>query len=133
MEEMKVKKQEKPVSKGDIFCFSGPLHLTAVDWNSFHHRRSVAASLVQGVYVLERDRQQNRQALQAHAPPWWDYFNFQMLRVLVDDVDSSILGAIYEFKSFTFNYKHSTQNAPKYVIAFRGTINKSNIRSRDLK
>ncbi|KAF9598270.1 hypothetical protein IFM89_026101, partial [Coptis chinensis] len=26
-----------------------------------HHRRSVAASLVQGVYVLERDRQENRQ------------------------------------------------------------------------
>ncbi|KAA8533602.1 hypothetical protein F0562_030964 [Nyssa sinensis] len=34
------------------------------------HRRSVAASLVQGVYILERDRQQKRQGPQALAPPW---------------------------------------------------------------
>ncbi|XVF10060.1 hypothetical protein REPUB_Repub07fG0151000 [Reevesia pubescens] len=78
MEEKKARKQEKLVSKREIFCHSGPLHLTAVDWKNFHHRRSVAASLVQGVYILERDRQQNRQALQALAPPWWDYFNFQL-------------------------------------------------------
>ncbi|KAF5960062.1 hypothetical protein HYC85_001271 [Camellia sinensis] len=55
-----------------------------------HHRRSVAASLVQGVYILERDRQQNRQGPQALAPPWWDFFHFQLIRVLVDDVDHSI-------------------------------------------
>ncbi|XVF50990.1 hypothetical protein PTKIN_Ptkin04bG0147500 [Pterospermum kingtungense] len=133
MEENKVSKQEKPASKREIFCLSGPLHLSAVDWSNFHHRKSIAASLVQGVYVLERDRQQNRQAPLAYATPWWDFFNFQMIRVLVDDVDSSIFGAIYEFKSFPFNYNHSAQNAPNYVIAFRGTINKSNTRSRDLK
>ncbi|XVF10061.1 hypothetical protein REPUB_Repub07fG0151000 [Reevesia pubescens] len=133
MEEKKARKQEKLVSKREIFCHSGPLHLTAVDWKNFHHRRSVAASLVQGVYILERDRQQNRQALQALAPPWWDYFNFQLVRVLVDDVDSSVFGAIYEFKSFTSKCNHSAQNAPNYVIAFRGTIKKSDTRSRDLK
>ncbi|KAF9607775.1 hypothetical protein IFM89_000122, partial [Coptis chinensis] len=32
-----------------------------------YHRRSVAASLVQGVYVLERDRQENRQGPHALA------------------------------------------------------------------
>ncbi|XP_022734171.1 GDSL esterase/lipase At4g10955-like [Durio zibethinus] len=128
-----MEEKEKPVSKREIFCLSGPLHLTAVDWNNFHDRRSVAASLVQGVYILERDRQQNRQKIQANAPPWWNFFNFQLIRLLVDDVDNSIFGAIYEFQSFTCKYNHSGQNAPNYVIAFRGTVNKSNTRSRDLK
>ncbi|MFS7981678.1 hypothetical protein Hanom_Chr10g00953801 [Helianthus anomalus] len=41
------------------------------------HRRSVAACLVQGVYILERDRQENRQALEALAPPWWKWNFFQ--------------------------------------------------------
>ncbi|KAF9609463.1 hypothetical protein IFM89_016462 [Coptis chinensis] len=36
-------------------------------WENAHHRRSVAASLVQGVYVLERDRQENRQGPHALA------------------------------------------------------------------
>ncbi|KAF9613655.1 hypothetical protein IFM89_009543 [Coptis chinensis] len=36
-------------------------------WENAHHRRSVAASLVQGVYVLERDRLENRQGPHALA------------------------------------------------------------------
>ncbi|OMP02223.1 putative triacylglycerol lipase [Corchorus olitorius] len=125
--------EESPASTRDIFRLSGPVHLTSVDWNNFHHRRSVAASLVQGVYVLERDRQQKRQGPLAEARPWWGFFNFQLIRILVDDVDSSIFGAIYGFKSFAFDYNHLAQNAPNYVIAFRGTITKSDSRSRDLK
>ncbi|KAE8733869.1 GDSL esterase/lipase [Hibiscus syriacus] len=133
MEENKVKRQEKPASERQVFCLSGPTHLTAVDWNNFNHRRSVAASLVQGVYILEHDRQQNRQDSQALAPPWWDSFDFQLIRPLVDDVDNSIFGAIYELKPFTSKCNYSAQNAPDYVIAFRGTINKSDTMSRDLK
>ncbi|KAE8722671.1 hypothetical protein F3Y22_tig00013773pilonHSYRG00009 [Hibiscus syriacus] len=64
--------------------------------NNFNHRRSVAASLVRGVYTLEYDRQQNRRA-------------------------------------FYFRVHHSVQNAPDYVIAIRGTINKPDTVSRDLK
>ncbi|KAF9621264.1 hypothetical protein IFM89_018481 [Coptis chinensis] len=46
----------------DLFCcFHGSLAENA------HHRRSVAASLVQGVYVLERDRLENRQGPHALA------------------------------------------------------------------
>ncbi|KAK9045153.1 hypothetical protein V6N11_059042 [Hibiscus sabdariffa] len=134
MEDMKQrKKEEKPTSSRQIFCLSGPLHLTSVDWNNFHDRRSVAASLVQGVYILERDRQENRTDPVAHAPPWWEFFNFQLVHILVDDVDNSIFGAIYEFKFSNFNHNHSAQKSPHYVVAFRGTINKSNTRSRDLK
>lgn len=121
------------VSEREIFSLSGPIHLTAVDWTNAHHRRSVAASLVQGVYTLERDRQQNRQGPQALAPAWWDFFHFQLKHRLIDDNDMSIFGAIYEFKFLASYYNNPTISAPKFVIAFRGTINKSDTRSQDLK
>ncbi|PPD79064.1 hypothetical protein GOBAR_DD24005 [Gossypium barbadense] len=94
----KQRKKEKPASSRQIFCLSGPLHLTSVDWDNFHDRRSVAASLVQGVYILERDRQENRKDPLAHAPAWWEFFNFQLFHILVDDVDNSIFGAIFQSK-----------------------------------
>ena len=98
-----------------------------------HHRRSVAASLVQGVYILERDRQLKRQGPQALASPWWEFFHFQLLRHLVDDVDSSIFAAIYEFKPPKSHYHNSVDESPRYVIAFRGTITKPESVSRDLQ
>ena len=58
----------------------------------------MAASLVQAVYVLERDRQLNRQSVEALAPSWWEFFHFELIRKLVDDADMSIFGAIFEFK-----------------------------------
>ncbi|KAI3927087.1 hypothetical protein MKW92_049065 [Papaver armeniacum] len=114
-------------SERDDFVRSGPLHLTTVDWGNVHHRRSIAACLVQGVYVLEHDRQEKRQAL---APPWWEFFDFQLLVTLVDDVDSSIFGAIYEFKLEANNY-HSAE-IPRHVIAFRGTMAERDSVSQDL-
>ena len=48
-------------------------------------------------------------------------FNFELKRKLIDDEDSSIYGAIYQIKPTYPNHKY----APKYVIAFRGTILKS--------
>ncbi|XP_059667227.1 GDSL esterase/lipase At4g10955-like [Cornus florida] len=120
-------------SPRENFSLSGPLHLTAVNWKDPNHRRSVAASLVQGVYILERDRQQKRQGPQALARPWWDFFHFQLVRVLVDNADLSIFGAIYEFK-FPASYCYGmAPNPPRFVIAFRGTIPKPDTRSQDLK
>ncbi|XP_021286838.1 GDSL esterase/lipase At4g10955-like [Herrania umbratica] len=116
-----------------IFSLSGPSHLTAIDWTNEHHRRSIAASLVQGVYVLERDRQENRQGPQACALPWWESFNFQLNHLLIDDVDQSIFGAIYEFINFSRRDYSAPQNAPHHVIAFRGTLNAPASISRDLK
>ncbi|XP_043716549.1 GDSL esterase/lipase At4g10955-like [Telopea speciosissima] len=121
-------------SDRDFFSFLGPLHLSTVDWNNEHHRRSVAASLVQGVYVLERDRQQNRKGLESLASPWWEFFHFQLVLQLRDDVDSSIFGSIYEFKPPACNCHHSIQEAPRYVIAFRGTvINPNSFTQEDLR
>ncbi|KAK4362943.1 hypothetical protein RND71_018184 [Anisodus tanguticus] len=123
-------------SEKEIFSLSGPLYLTAIDWRNTDHRRSVAASLVQGVYILERDRQQNRQFPNALAPPWWEFFHFHLIQVLVDNEDQSYFGAIYEYKfpNSHFHYKtinniqNRNQNPPKYVIAFRGTIAKKESR-----
>lgn len=98
-----------------------------------HHQRSVAACLVQGVYVLERDRQRNRQGPNALASPWWEFFNFQLIRHLVDNTDSSIFGAIYEYSPPSFGLNPVKHGVPKYVIAFRGTITKGGSLSQDLK
>ncbi|KAJ8446209.1 hypothetical protein Cgig2_015980 [Carnegiea gigantea] len=101
------------------------------------HRRSVAASLVQGVYILERDRQDKRYGHNALAPHWWQFFHFQCIQILVDQVDSSIFGAIFEYKPYTPNYlghpMAPQHGPPRYVIAFRGTITKPETRKRDFK
>lgn len=121
------------VSERDLFKVSGPGHLTPVNWGCPHHRRSVAASLVQGAYVLQRDRQLNRQGPEVRAPPWWEFFQFELIRKLEDDVDFSIFGAIYEFRPHITPPDSVPANAPRFVIAFRGTINKKGSFSRDLK
>ncbi|MFS7921073.1 hypothetical protein Hanom_Chr03g00232401 [Helianthus anomalus] len=90
-------------------------------------RRSVAACLVQGVYILERDRQENHQASEALAPPWWNFFQFDLHSQLIDDVDSCIFGAIYKSKH------PPSQHTPFYGIAFRGTLIKGNVFSHDLE
>ncbi|XP_062146756.1 GDSL esterase/lipase At4g10955-like [Alnus glutinosa] len=115
------------------FSLSGPFHLTSIDWGSENHRRSVAASLVQGVYILERDRQANRQGSHALAPPWWEFLHFRLLRPFVDDADCSIFGAIYEFNPPASHRNHSLDGSPRYVIAFRGTLLKRQSCSQDLK
>nr|GEY13710.1 GDSL esterase/lipase At4g10955-like [Tanacetum cinerariifolium] len=121
-------------SPRDVFDESGPLHLlTSFDWRNTFHRRSLAASLVQGVYVLERDRQRGSVGAEAHAPPWWERFNFQLNHVLVDDSDLSFFGAIYELKYAHPFFYQSEPRPPRYVIAFRGTIKESLTQSHDMK
>ncbi|MCL7045539.1 hypothetical protein MKW94_001701 [Papaver nudicaule] len=108
------------------FNHSGLLSLRTVNWQSEQNRRSILASLVKGVYVLENDRQHKRQACQALAPAWWKSFNFQLSRVLTDESDSSIFGAVYKLTPNSNNFYPI--GAPRYVIAFRGTmLNKCNI------
>ncbi|ERN14118.1 GDSL esterase/lipase At4g10955 isoform X2 [Amborella trichopoda] len=114
-------------SEQEQFGLCGPKHLTAyIDWSNPDHRRSVAASLVKGVYILQRDRQQNRSGHEALAPQWWTSLGFDLLRFLIDDADSSIFGAIYVRK-----YKEN--NAPNIVVAFRGTIPQGESFQRDFK
>ncbi|XP_009803949.1 GDSL esterase/lipase At4g10955-like [Nicotiana tabacum] len=138
-------------SEGEIFSLSGPLFLTSIDWRNTDHRRCVAVSLVQSVYVLELDRQQNRQGPKALAPPWWEFFHFRLIQRLRDCEDHSYFGAIFEytFPNSHLNYSYYSthtqnqnqnknqnqyhQNPPKYVFAFRGTVAKKDSRSQDFK
>lgn len=100
------------------------------------HKRAIAASLIKGAYILERDRQKRRTEHEALAPPWWESFNFELVRALKDTKDGSYYGAIYKYKS---PYKEdqscliSQDQPPKYVIAFRGTLIKRKTFLRDLK
>ncbi|KAJ3684824.1 hypothetical protein LUZ61_013988 [Rhynchospora tenuis] len=124
-------------SKKDLFEVSGPTHLTSIDWNCPNYQRSVAASLVQGVYVLERDRQKRRCGSEARAPSWYQHFNFKLSEILVDNKDKSIFGAIYEYNPpgplSDFALHHGSANAPGFILAFRGTLLRKNSFIRDLK
>lgn len=99
--------------------------------NCASFRRAVLASLVQGVYVLEHDRQKNRFGPKSLAPSWWEFFHFHLHNVLVDSADFSIFGAIFELKLPPHYPKTYALDAPKYVIAFR-RLTGSETRSRDL-
>ncbi|KAG6397130.1 hypothetical protein SASPL_143294 [Salvia splendens] len=153
-----VKVSESPISERENFDLSGPVYLTTVDCSvdgdryqlrydialslscsvcyqlmtNPCHRRSVAASLVQAVYVLERDRQEKREGSQALAPLWWKAFNFELYRQLIDDADSCIFGAIYKLSLTSPDDQHPAQ-APRYAVAFRGTITKGDAFMRDLE
>ncbi|GER46712.1 alpha/beta-Hydrolases superfamily protein [Striga asiatica] len=122
-------------SEKETFSSTGPSFLTAIDWSNSNHRRSVAASLVQGVYVLESDRQQNRQGPRALAPPWWEFFGFRLAQVLIDDHDQSYFGAVFESNRHPGPpYPgHAGPRAPQCVVAFRGPIYRPDTRAEDLK
>ncbi|KAM7494351.1 hypothetical protein LguiB_028960 [Lonicera macranthoides] len=120
-------------SERENFELTGPKHLKKVDWKNVDHRRSVAASLVQGVYILERDRQEKREGSEALAPPWWNFFNFKLCSQLIDDADSCIFAAIYQLNPPSFNIKHSTEESPRFVVAFRGTLTKGDAFTRDVQ
>ncbi|KAI3850398.1 hypothetical protein MKX03_029841 [Papaver bracteatum] len=126
-----VQNKSAKLDKTGSFDYSGPVHLTTVDWQNAHHRRSIAASLVSAAYIMEHDRQENRQGSEALAPQWWEFFNFQLLCPLIDTNDSTIFGAVYEFDPKNFNY-YQKGIIPRYVIAFRGTTIKKQSVSQDL-
>ncbi|CAH2079623.1 unnamed protein product [Thlaspi arvense] len=123
-------------SDREDFTLCGPSHLTNFDWANENHQRCVAACLVQGIYIVERDRQLKREGSEALASPWWDFFNFKLIRHLVDDADFSIFGGIYEFKPPQDTTTTTTvvdSGVPRYVLAFRGTLTKPDSISRDLE
>ncbi|AED93272.1 unnamed protein product [Arabidopsis thaliana] len=121
-------------SDRDVFSIFGPFHLTSIDWTNSYHRTSVASSLVNGVYTMERDKQEKRVGSESRAMPWWDFFNFSLVETLIDDYDSSIYGAVFEYKLSNLCQNTSHAKAPpRYVIAFRGTILESDTWMTDVK
>lgn len=121
-------------SEREIFELSGPRHLTNIVWSDSNHRRCVAASLVQGVYILERDRQDRRLGRDALAEKWWSFFNFKLLHPLVDEAEGgSVFGAVYKWSKKAAGVPFRPPGAPKIVVAFRGTITKPGSLVGDLK
>ncbi|XVF42221.1 hypothetical protein PTKIN_Ptkin01aG0343100 [Pterospermum kingtungense] len=116
-------------SRIEYFRHSGPSNLTSVDWNNADHRRCVAASLVQGVSMLERDRQAGLAGSYSRAPLWWEFFEFKLFLQLVDDDDRSIFGAIFKHKPKGSAFR----GRPSYVIAFRGTLLRPHSLLKDLE
>ncbi|CAO2823020.1 unnamed protein product [Amaranthus hypochondriacus] len=129
MVKIEVTRDEKP-SQDEMFEFCGPVHLTCVDWSILEHKRSVAASLVKGVYALEMDRQKKRTGEKSLAPKWWEFFHFEHVETLKDKIDSSIFGVIFKYKSTQIK-NPSVVQPPMYVVAFRGTILKYKTAIRD--
>ncbi|KAK8698156.1 hypothetical protein V6N13_114283 [Hibiscus sabdariffa] len=109
----------------------GPKHLSSVDWHNADHRRSVSACLVKGAYVLESDRQETRRGSECLSPPWWEAFHFKLVYQLIDGVDNSIFGAIFQYSPPAYTYHRSLDRSPQYVFAFRGTVKKEGSFSRD--
>ncbi|KAM0821492.1 hypothetical protein ACQ4PT_072174 [Festuca glaucescens] len=126
------------VDLADRFDISGPTHIMSrrsgvhhssamvIDWNNEEDRRCVAACVVNGIYILEKDRTMCRmQTAEALAPAWWESFHFRLMDVLTEEsfrrkYDKLIFGAIYEHVPPAGGRRHPS--APQYIVAFRGTM-----------
>jgi hypothetical protein len=101
------------------FC---SLHARRKDPN---YRRMVIACFIQGVYLLELDRQDKRDERTALAPQWWRHFMYRLSQTLVDERDGSIYGAVLEWdrQALLAGYApFRPAGAPAAIVALRGTL-----------
>lgn len=101
--------------------------------DNLYHRASLVSCLVKAVYILERDRQQNRCDSNSPATPWWEFYKFTLIQRLKDTSDGSIYGAVFQNKVDYQCTPNSIVVPPRYVIALRGTILKPQTIVRDVK
>lgn len=97
----------------DNFEDSGPKHIGSgsIDWKNAENSRCITACLVKATYVMDKDM--------LMAAPWWDSFGFKLKECFFTDsrIDAALTyGAIFELMV------PSGPSAPKYVVAFRGTM-----------
>ncbi|CAA7043194.1 unnamed protein product [Microthlaspi erraticum] len=93
--------------------------MAAENWNNSRYRTSVAARLVERVYLMEKNRvsEEPSQLLP-------EMLNFTLHETLISECDNSIYGAIFEYSGHYYdNHRNipSLRTPPRYVIAFRGT------------
>ncbi|KAK9724816.1 hypothetical protein RND81_05G100300 [Saponaria officinalis] len=110
-----------------LLCLGLRVMMTKLD-----HKRTVIASLVRGVYIIERDRQKGRTGHDELGPIWSEFFHFWCIEKLKDERDDSIIGAIFEYKSPNHRKPIQGGGPPKYIIAFRGTFLKWRAMARDM-
>jgi len=105
------------ITDEDRFEVCGPKHMMSgvIDWNNEEHRRCIAACLVKACYVMEKDM--------ALASPWSESFGFRMDTLFF--TDPSIINH-KEYLTYGAVFKLmepcGPSSAPKYVVAFRGTM-----------
>ncbi|KAJ1257102.1 hypothetical protein BS78_K224000 [Paspalum vaginatum] len=98
------------------------------------HRRCIIACLVKGTYVLQRDRITEFIGRNALAPAWWESFHFRRRVdyelecacscVLCCPFGGYIYGAVFEYVPPDQGKGHHP-SAPRYVVAFRGTMRRN--------
>ncbi|CAL4974849.1 unnamed protein product [Urochloa decumbens] len=130
-------KAGEPVPAANPFDFQvyGPRHLSSPSWWDLlrsswkdpNYRRMVIACFIQGVYLLELDRQENRDERTGLAPQWWRHFSYRLAQSLVDERDGSIYGAVLEWDGRALLAGYAPQllrpaGAPAAVVALRGTL-----------
>lgn len=91
-----------------------------------YHRTVVMSSLIQGVYLLQQEKQVNPLTNR-----WWESFGFSLATILINQDDGSIYGAVFENNKY--QNEHYSEMRPRSVIAFRGTLLKSETWYSDVK
>ncbi|PNY04530.1 GDSL esterase/lipase [Trifolium pratense] len=95
------------------------------NWKDTNYKRRAIASLVQAVYLLELDRQENRTQEDSLASNFWIPYKYKPTQILIDERDGSIFGAIFEWdrSAALFEFKpFKPIGAPRAVLALRGTL-----------
>ncbi|KAK6918006.1 hypothetical protein RJ641_016428 [Dillenia turbinata] len=145
-----IMEDERVESHPYAFHVSGPRNLSSLNWrdlfnsipihSSFrkngNYKRTVMACFIQAVYLLELDRQENRNEETALAPKWWIPFKYKLGKTLIDERDGSIYGAIFEWDraaAMADLILLRPNGAPRAVLALRGTLLKSPTIRRDIE
>ncbi|XP_010442517.1 PREDICTED: GDSL esterase/lipase At4g10955-like [Camelina sativa] len=126
------------------FHVSGPRNVASPNWRDLinsswkdpNYKRTVMACFIQAAYLLELDRQENRNEQNALAPKWWIPFKYKLSHTLIDQRDGSIFGAVLEWDRAAAMADYVVirpSGAPKAVLALRGTILKSLTMRRDIE
>ncbi|CAE6233530.1 unnamed protein product [Arabidopsis arenosa] len=126
------------------FHVSGPRNVASPNWRDLinsswkdpNYKRTVMACFIQAAYLLELDRQENRNEQNALAPKWWIPFKYKLSQTLIDERDGSIFGAVLEWDraaAMADLVVIRPSGAPKAVLALRGTILKSLTMRRDIE
>ncbi|KAL5567840.1 hypothetical protein UlMin_024415 [Ulmus minor] len=87
-----------------------------------NYKRTVIACFIQAVYLLERDRQENKSEENALAPKWWIPFKYKLPQTLIGEKDA--LANLVLIRP---------SGAPRAVLALGGTLLKSLTIRRDIE
>ncbi|KAJ1688363.1 hypothetical protein LUZ63_019753 [Rhynchospora breviuscula] len=132
-EQPKLSEGSDPAPHPYDFHVSGPRNLSAPNWRDLirsswkdpNYKRMVVACFIQAVYLLELDRQEKRDETTGLAPKWWKPFKYKLIRILTDERDNSIYGAVFEWDrsaAMSDFILVRPSGAPRAVLALRGTL-----------